>query len=426
MAMVLFEGAEELALGTEELFSTSSGTLSQNAAKAFSWGSKLVKSPVGKQLVAGLALDDLVEHARKHFSSQANRPPKNTSSSAKKQQLRTIGHANNLHNHILRRSGARQKRPAYGKPNFTNVSGSIGFTHTEFLTTITESDVYSMVLDAEINPREKLLFPWLNTLSDSFDEFRVNSLSLNYHPVRGTDQDGEVTFSYNQDPDATTPTNRREELQQNYSKSIAAGHSANVNIPIKGSWKKIHPDANDQTTSHSNGRLWVSTIYSDATSDIIGEITATYSVEFKTPTSSDNTAQFYVSSSTEDATIYPFDGAQVEATRAGANFVAATSAGTLTFYEKGEYYVNLYVTGSGLSIPSYSGTSTVATNADVGSSYVDAREVINSGVTEFNVFLYCIVSEYGQTLIFSGTASTTTNQVQITVTKTNNKAITME
>lgn len=332
-----------------------------------------------------------------------------------------IASANNVHQAVLRHRGLRPARGTAIKPKFTNAKGIISFTHTEFLVAVTGSTTHAISGNWNITPTNHTLFPWLSTMGLSFDEYRFASVQVNYHAVRGKDEDGEIAFSYMKDAGTTVPTSRSTELDTDWSKVSPVSQSKSFTVPLKsGKWLKVQPKSTlHEEEEWSAGRLTMSTSY--CTAQVVGEVTLTYSIEFRTPSGNDNHTIYYDGNTTASDDDFFNVEMEVADHKMGSGMVKITGDSELTFYLPGEYMILYRISGTDLTeVASYSGTAVTSTSSALHNAATDPTSNVNAALTKLVGYVYATV-EYADTLIIRMPSSTTVTICKLNIMRFNNK-----
>jgi len=92
------------------------------------------------------------------------------------------------------------------KPTMRSTKSGLIVSHREYVSPVSFDDSVTWNVDQTwqlygfpIQPSETTLFPWLSTISNSFEQYRFNRLAVRYSPVAGTNSFGSVSIAYDYD-----------------------------------------------------------------------------------------------------------------------------------------------------------------------------------------------------------------------------------
>lgn len=71
-------------------------------------------------------------------------------------------------------------------PMMHKTDQSVTIRHREFIKTVTGSQDFTVQDSFQINPGNPLLFPWLSTIANRFQEYRIKGMVFHYIPTSGT------------------------------------------------------------------------------------------------------------------------------------------------------------------------------------------------------------------------------------------------
>lgn len=172
--------------------------------------------------------------------------------------------------------------------------------HTEYITDITPSQSFHMLIDEPIQPGLPFLFPWLNTIARNFETYKVLKLIFHYRSTSadavlstvaptGSTSLGSVIMMAQYNVLADPPSNKREMLNNATAISCKPSNSMNFIINPRASYKTLFVRT-PYTASGGDRRLYdladfhLATEGMQATNGSIGELSVTAVMKFTKPT----------------------------------------------------------------------------------------------------------------------------------------------
>lgn len=96
-------------------------------------------------------------------------------------------------------------------PKIKQTAQSMRIAHRELVITgITGQNNFAVNYTMNINPGLPAVFPWLSTMAIKWEQYKVHRLNVQYVPVVGTSQAGEILLSPDYDASDPTPTTEQQ------------------------------------------------------------------------------------------------------------------------------------------------------------------------------------------------------------------------
>jgi len=236
-------------------------------------------------------------------------------------------------------------------------NGSTVITHTEFISDVITSSTAGEfhAVTKVINPGNAQLFPWLSTLSRSYESYRFLSCRFNYEPSVPTSTAGVVQMAVDYDPVDVAPSSKMELMSNHHSVRASAYTAASYTIDQKdannfGARRYIRSGTLTGNALYDIGTLIVATSGFAGTSVTAGELYVTYSIELITPQLDLSTAAHsgsaILSVSSGVSKDAPFGTAITVSGGLSIHRVGPTS---IQIDTPGEYFFDIYLEGTGLS-----------------------------------------------------------------------------
>jgi len=175
--------------------------------------------------------------------------------------------------------------------NRPNINGNKTFTvrHSEYLTDVDFSAGFSLN-KLPINPGMSLAFPWLSSLANSYESYRIKNLSYSYVPQCATSQPGTVILAIDYDSTDSDPLDKQGLLQKAGAVRTVAWDTCTVRYMQKSAtYQKYFVrtgalSPNQDLKTYDAGTLYIGVEgFSFTTTG--GELYASYDIEFFTPES---------------------------------------------------------------------------------------------------------------------------------------------
>lgn len=181
------------------------------------------------------------------------------------------------------------KRAPTFQPKFNSVKGTYCVSNKEFLrnlapTTSGSSELSVIGLTCQVGIAE--MFPWLSTIANTHQRYRMKRLAFNYVPVAGTQTRGRVVMAFSIDPTEPNPDSMAHITQ--YPKYIANSvwTPMTLNVDLKDRNEELYTRSgfvkDTDIKTYDLGKLFVG--ISDTTdTNTIGQLFVDYEVELMTP-----------------------------------------------------------------------------------------------------------------------------------------------
>lgn len=156
-----------------------------------------------------------------------------------------------------------------------------------FLGTVNGSIAWTLQSKVQLNPGLPSVFPWLSSLADLYDQYRVHALSFEYIPSTSTATNGDIIMSIDYDVTDPAPTSELNTSQMEGTIQDACWKRIVLNADVKAmqpesrKYVRRFNVAGDQRI-YDLGRFYLSTI-NMAAATAVGKIWINYDVEFFVP-----------------------------------------------------------------------------------------------------------------------------------------------
>lgn len=305
-------------------------------------------------------------------------------------------------------------------PTFQSMGHETRICHREYVQDIVVPAVPAAFTNLQftINAGNVALFPWLATIASQFQQYRFNGMVIEYRTLSSDITAGGALGS-------VILATEYDVISTPYASKIAMENSQYA-VSAKPSLSQMHAVECDPSLTSNNLYYVRDAGASSATSDsrfydlgnfqlatqglpgtagaVLGELWVSYDVTLLKPEiSSPGGAIQKVASGGTTSKAAIFGASPVET---GANFCDAVT-NTLTFSTPGEYEVVLATVGTGLVVPTTTGTASTAT----------VLSTVGTTPTIFMSLYRVTVTAQGQTVIFDGSGSTTTTSSLVWITK---------
>ena len=274
------------------------------------------------------------------------------------------------------------------RPKFSRSSGSVTVTHRELLVQVNNTSAF-LVNGGQrsnvyrVNPSNGLLFPWLSTIATNFDQYKFNSVALEYIPLCATTETGRVAMYFDKDSQDPEPSDRVELANMAHLNENAPWAEGRLRVPIDN----IKRFTNDSNTSDPKlvdlGQVGFAT-YGGGGTNPAGDIFVSYTVTFFEPQPSAGLVQ----------TVQTGVGAQ----NFGPGYVVTSNTSTdfqITFRGPGTYLVALSHRAATF------GSLTGSNGADISS-----QTTLQAGVFAFMSIVIVVIPTAGGRLNYTGTGFT--------------------
>lgn len=174
-------------------------------------------------------------------------------------------------------------------PRFNMIRGRYSVGNKEFMANLQPSSAGSSELNVlEFNAQVGLaeMFPWLSTIANTHQRYRVHKLKFEYVPVCGTTTRGRIILAFSIDPTETAPISMSQITQYpNYeANSVWTPITLVANLSDRQDelYTRAGAVTNTDIKTYDLGKLFVG--ISDTTdTDTIGQLFVEYEVELMTP-----------------------------------------------------------------------------------------------------------------------------------------------
>nr|WRQ65379.1 structural protein [Tolivirales sp.] len=320
-------------------------------------------------------------------------------------------------------------------PSMHNNSQTIVVRHKEFIGDVLSSTGFTIQRVLDINPGNSSLFPWLATLAQQYEEYRIRGMVYHYVPtsgmaISGTNAAvGNVMIQTSYRASTIAPADKSEMLNEYWATDARA--SEDFCHPIECSPKEnpfnVHyvrtgaVPTTDSILMYDYGRTFVATSGNPANGNILGELWVSYEVELKKPVVSKT---LNVQSFTAQATAginagNPFGSSWLSTKSTMWLPITTTSAGVVTF-PPGSYgaWQLTYWTSNGatndLGIPTTTGCDVIQC---FGPNF--SKQTKNSAVSDAIATITISITGPGAATVTFSAVTLTATRVGLLVTEVN-------
>jgi len=223
-----------------------------------------------------------------------------------------------------------------------NINGVMTITHREYLGEVAGSTTFAAT-SYPINPGLGSSFPWLSGIANSYEKYRIKSMTYEYVNIAATSERGRITLAIDYDVLDVVPTNKVDLFQ------LAGASEGPIWEPLKISVKpssvlytRNGTLSNVDLKTYDAGRFIAAISNSNDTS-IKGELFVTYEIELQLPQPAK------CPGSQIAGTIASWNGATpfLNCTTTGPLSGFSNTSTTLSFAMPGTYHISFIVTGTG-------------------------------------------------------------------------------
>nr|WRQ65316.1 structural protein [Tolivirales sp.] len=228
----------------------------------------------------------------------------------------------------------------------TKPSGSVEIAHRAFLGPVTCNGAFSATA-YPVNPGLPGTFPWLSKVARRYEEYRFKKLRFEYRSVCATSTSGVVMLSFDYDAADPPPSNKAAQAQSIPNSEVNCWASNDLAVTMDNAYKYVRAGnlpPNLDVKTYDAGQMFLSTVY--GSNIVTGELYVEYVVELRKPTDGPVTGGQQRWTSTSFAA--PMGGPLVLNT--GFLPYTVTSNTDITFTSPGEFVINIYSTGTGITL----------------------------------------------------------------------------
>lgn len=241
------------------------------------------------------------------------------------------------------------------KPQFAKTSGGIVVTHRELMCSVNGTSAGFQLnggapgIAYRINPKNMNLWPYLNSIANNFDEFKVLKLAFVYLPSCSTTETGALAMGWDKDAEDNAPGSRGDITNLPVSTTGPFWAESAINLPIDNKWRFSGGNAGEVKLTHY-GQFFFAT--QTATNNLLGDIMVEYSIALRTP-SYDGVSQ-WVASLTPTSVSYQSDNSSQP-----LSFLAGANSLTMEFFTNGYFRVAIVGNSTGGAISATTATAGV-------------------------------------------------------------------
>jgi len=182
---------------------------------------------------------------------------------------------------------AAQSRRVVTAPVATNVSNgrsgtkTIRVTERERVATLSGSTDFTVQHSLSINPAMPEFLPWLSTMAQLYEKYRVKSIRVLYHNLKGTDTAGNVLMAFDPDPLDSAPADAVSFTQSSRYIDGAPWRLLTLNIPGSNQtyFTRTAGVPSSDLKTYDYGKVHIATEAMASDSSPVGYIEIAYDIE---------------------------------------------------------------------------------------------------------------------------------------------------
>ncbi len=334
----------------------------------------------------------------------------------------------------------RQLRAASSIPAMHNEGQSVMIRHREYLGEVRSAQTFTVQQSFPLNPGMSQTFPWLSTIANSFQEYRIKGLVFHYIPSSGASVSstnaalGTVILQTSYRSTDSAPASKIEMLNEFWSNEVVPSDS--MAHPVECDPKEnpfnvqyVRSAAvplTDTQLMYDLGQTHLAVSGCQTTGNVLGDLWVTYDVELKKPLVYSNTTArvdsaslLWTSGSPTATQIF----GTTSVTLVGNMLVTALN-NTLTIGRGyiGTFHIIVALTGNTVSVNSsgatVTGCSLVSPYSGRPSTAMDPFNVPGNTFTVFTLAIQISDPAVSPTINFNPTGTATSiNSVSVAVTQ---------
>ena len=228
-------------------------------------------------------------------------------------------------------------------------SGSMVISHREYLGEISGNTTFG-VTSWQVNPGLSTTFPWLSTISNSYEQYKILNMKFSYVNIAATSERGRVTMAFDYDVLDDAPVSKYELFQVEGATEGALWSTLDMTIkPSAKLFTRPGLITGTDLKTYDHGQLLVG-VSNAADTTVKGELFVEYSVELFHPQPAKCSGAEFAFTGGVDATT-PFNSSG-SYTQYGTLPVSVTSDNQgIVFQSPGRYMISALFTSDGVAIP---------------------------------------------------------------------------
>jgi hypothetical protein len=173
------------------------------------------------------------------------------------------------------------------KPKFIRSRGAVTVSHRELIGQFNSTS--PLVVNGgvggnlyRVNPSNPLLFPWLQSISTNFDQYKFDNLRLQYVPMCATTETGRVALYFDKDSEDPEPVDRIELANMAHLTETAPWCEASLQIPVDNIKRYMNDNSTADLKLIDLGQVGIAT-YGGPGTNVVGDLFIHYTVTFFEP-----------------------------------------------------------------------------------------------------------------------------------------------
>lgn len=165
-----------------------------------------------------------------------------------------------------------------------NINGGIRVTHREYLSEIYANQSFGVSV-FPVNPGMTTGFPWLSSLANAFEKYKVHKLKYDFVNVSATSERGRVTLAFDYDALDEDPTSKVDVFQ--FEGAAEGSVWSTLQLPVKTNPKELYTRmgaVSGDLKTYDFGKVVVGVSNTSlASTEVVGELFVEYEIELITP-----------------------------------------------------------------------------------------------------------------------------------------------
>nr|BAT70029.1 coat protein [Pothos latent virus] len=173
------------------------------------------------------------------------------------------------------------------KPKFTRSKGSVTISHRELLGQFNNSS--GLVVNGgvtgnlyRLSPSNPVVFPWLQGIAASFDQYKFDRVQLQYVPMCATTETGRVAIYFDKDSQDVGPADRIELANMAHLTESAPWCESTLSIPVDNIKRFMNDNSTTDPKLVDLGQIGLAT-YGGGSTNAVGDLFIHYTITLFEP-----------------------------------------------------------------------------------------------------------------------------------------------